>query len=103
MPTSSRSTSSASIPRVRRPSSIASCEPAIPSPARGSVPAGARYKVFGPTTATERVHALGVVGAAGIGTADGTLQPREIQPEGKRRMAWADWRRGHTDDLVIDA
>jgi methionyl-tRNA formyltransferase len=64
---------------------------------------GARYKVFGPTTATERVHALGVVGAAGIGTADGTLEPREIQPEGKRRMAWADWRRGHPDDLVIDA
>ena len=91
-PTSSRSTSSASIPRVRRSSSIASCGPAIPSPARGSAPRAARYKVFGPTTATERVHALGVVGAAGIGTADGTLQPardpaRGQTPHGVGRLA----------------
>ena len=42
--------------------------------ARGSAPAARAYKVFGPTTATAaRSHALGVVGAAGIGTADGTL------------------------------
>ena len=43
------------------------------------------------------------IGAAGITTVDGTLHLREIQPEGKRRMAWDAWRRGHPDDLVIDA
>jgi methionyl-tRNA formyltransferase len=64
---------------------------------------GARFKVFGPTIATEHAVPAGVVTAEGIGAADGTLGLREIQPEGKRRMAWADWRRGHPDDLVIDA
>ena len=103
MPTSSRSTSSASIRRGPSAELDRIVRAGDPRPGAWFRAGGQRYKVFGPTTATERVHALGVVGAAGIGTADGTLQPREIQPEGKRRMAWADWRRGHTDDLVIDA
>ena len=64
---------------------------------------GQRFKLFGATASTERAGPAGVLGAAGITTVDGTLHLREIQPEGKRRMAWDAWRRGHPDDLVIDA
>jgi methionyl-tRNA formyltransferase len=65
---------------------------------------GQRFKVFGPVLPDGRETPLpaGTVSDAGIGTAEGTLQLREIQPPGKRRMSWADWRRGHPDDLVIE-
>jgi methionyl-tRNA formyltransferase len=65
---------------------------------------GQRFKVFGPELAYTAAPPLpaGTVSDAGIGTAEGTLQLREIQPPGKRRMPWADWRRGHPDDLVIE-
>jgi methionyl-tRNA formyltransferase len=63
---------------------------------------GQRYKVFGATASAERTGPAGVIGANGLATSDGTLHLREIQPEGKRRMAWDAWRRGHPHDLVID-
>jgi methionyl-tRNA formyltransferase len=64
---------------------------------------GQRFKLFGATASAERAGPAGALGAAGITTVDGTLHLREIQPEGKRRMVWDAWRRGHPDDLVIDA
>jgi methionyl-tRNA formyltransferase len=80
---------------------------ADPHPGAWFVAAGERYKVFGPDldapAQSEPALPPGVVGATGIGTAEGTLRLREIQPPGKRRMPWADWRRGHPADLVIDA
>jgi methionyl-tRNA formyltransferase len=76
-----------------------------PRPGAWARAGGQRFKVFGATAspATEGAGPAGVIGAAGITTVDGTLHLREIQPEGKRRMAWDAWRRGHPDDLVIDA
>jgi methionyl-tRNA formyltransferase len=67
--------------------------------------AGQRYKVFGASAAPDRERAVapGVLGARGLGTGDGLLELREIQPEGKRRMPWDAWRRGHPDDVPIDA
>jgi methionyl-tRNA formyltransferase len=63
---------------------------------------GQRYKVFGASVSTEREAAPGVLDEHGLGTVDGTLRLREIQPEGKRRMALDAWRRGHPGDLVLD-
>lgn len=50
-------------------------------------------------------------GGPPVGGLDGTtvrcgtggLELVEVQPEGKRRMRAADWRRGHPDDLVLGA
>jgi methionyl-tRNA formyltransferase len=67
------------------------------------VRAGAqRYKVFGPTPSAARAAPTGVIGEHGLGTADGTLELREIQPEGKRRMPFDAWRLGHAGDLALD-
>jgi methionyl-tRNA formyltransferase len=63
---------------------------------------GSRYKVFGPTVIVEPAPAPGVVQGDVIGTTDGALRFAEVQPEGKRRMATAEWRRGHPDDLVVE-
>jgi methionyl-tRNA formyltransferase len=67
--------------------------------------AGQRYKLFGASASPDPERAVepGVLGARGLVTADGLLEVREIQPEGKRRMSWDAWRRGHPDDIVIDA
>jgi methionyl-tRNA formyltransferase len=65
--------------------------------------AGHRYKVFGATATESRTLARGVLGDEGLGTTEGCLQIAEIQPEGKRRMRWEEWRRGHRGDLVIDS
>ena len=81
-----------SIPRVRRPSSIASCAPAIPRPgAWMRVRRAAGEGVAGATTATERAHALGVDHGAAACSAPPTARSQldEVQPEGKRRMARA--------------
>ena len=63
---------------------------------------GQRYKVFGPTVAGDRSARPGTVGDDGITATDGLLVLSEIQPEGKRRMPWEDWRRGRPGPLVID-
>ena len=43
----------------------------------------------------------GTLDDRGVVAADGTLALDEVQPEGKRRMAYADWRRGaHPDGLL---
>jgi methionyl-tRNA formyltransferase len=73
-----------------------------PRPGAWVQAAGHRFKVFGATAAASHALASGVIGDEGLGTAHGILQLAEIQPEGKRRMRWDDWRRGHRDDLVVD-
>lgn len=73
-----------------------------PRPGAWFVSDGHRYKVW-------RAHAVsgppvaepGVVGDGGLSTVDGTLVIDEIQPEGKRRMVYADWRRGSPGTLVV--
>jgi methionyl-tRNA formyltransferase len=64
--------------------------------------AGVRYKVFGASASSAEPSAPGVLGDTGLGTVAGTLLVREIQPEGKRRMPFDAWRRGHSADVVID-
>ena len=32
---------------------------------------------------------------------DGSVEPVEVQPEGKARMAWADWKRGHPGEIRL--
>ena len=70
---------------------------------RGSA-AGARSRCSGRRSTTARTRSGGSrhVGR-GLGTTRRHARAREVQPEGKRRMPWTDWRRGHPDDLVIDA
>ena len=74
-------------------------------PAAGRV--GARRRPAGQGVRRDRVgrtrRPRGRDRRRGLTTVDGTLHLREMQPEGKRRMAWDAWRRGHPDDLVIDA
>jgi methionyl-tRNA formyltransferase len=47
----------------------------------------------------------GTLDERGLVVADGTLVLEEVQPEGKRRMAYGDWRHGaHPDGaLTVDA
>jgi methionyl-tRNA formyltransferase len=75
---------------------------ADPEPGAWFVAGGRRYRVFTPSISTARLLPPGVVGDEGLGTDEGTLRLAEIQPAGKRRMPWRDWRRGHPDDLVLD-
>jgi methionyl-tRNA formyltransferase len=73
-----------------------------PAPGAWFRSGGERYKVFGPSPTDARLAPAGTVNDDGLGTATGTLQLREIQPAGKRRMSWVDWRRGHPTDLVVE-
>jgi methionyl-tRNA formyltransferase len=65
-----------------------------PRPGAWFTAAGRRYKVWRAHATAQGAAAPGVLDARGLGTADGTLAIDEIQPEGKRRMAYADWWRG---------
>jgi methionyl-tRNA formyltransferase len=74
-----------------------------PRPGAWFVIDGRRYKVW-------RAHAddiatadAGVLDARGLGTVAGSLVIDEIQPEGKRRMPYADWRRGAPRELVLES
>jgi methionyl-tRNA formyltransferase len=73
-----------------------------PRPAAWLRANGQRYKVFGATPTASATTAPGVLDEHGLGTASGMLMLREIQPEGKRRMSFDAWRRGHAGDLVLD-
>jgi methionyl-tRNA formyltransferase len=54
---------------------------------------------------SDRGAVPGTLDERGLVVADGTLVLEEVQPEGKRRMAYGDWRHGaHPDGaLTVDA
>jgi methionyl-tRNA formyltransferase len=73
-----------------------------PRPGAWFVARGHRYKVW--RTHVDEGHATppGVLDDVGLGTAEGTLVLDEVQPEGKRRMSYGDWRRGVHGDLIVE-
>jgi methionyl-tRNA formyltransferase len=79
-----------------------------PRPGAWLAAGGHRFKVW-------RAHVADALGGTGddgsstgrlddtgLGTVDGTLVIDEIQPEGKRRMPYGDWRRGARDVLAVE-
>jgi methionyl-tRNA formyltransferase len=62
---------------------------------------GHRYKVWRAHADDAAPTGVGVLDDHGLGTAAGTLVIDEIQPEGKRRMPYGDWRRGAPRELSL--
>ena len=76
-----------------------------PRPGAWFVADGHRYKVWTARalddTETRHEIAVGALVAEGLQTADGVLVIDEIQPEGKRRMPYSEWRRGVRGVLAV--
>ena len=66
---------------------------------------GKRLKVWSarPATTVAPTAAPGTLDGVIVRCGEGSLELEEVQPEGKRRMPAADWRRGHPADLVLGA
>jgi methionyl-tRNA formyltransferase len=73
-----------------------------PRPGAWFVANGHRCKVWRTHVDEGHATAPGVLDDVGLGTVDGTLVLDEVQPEGKRRMSYGDWRRGMRGDLMVE-
>ena len=63
---------------------------------------GRRYKVWRAHSDDTSSTGVGVLDDQGLGTVAGTLVIDEIQPEGKRRMPYREWRRGAPRELSLE-
>jgi methionyl-tRNA formyltransferase len=73
-----------------------------PRPGAWYVANGHRYKVWSADAEGDSPGAVGVLDDRGLQTAAGVLVIAEIQPEGKRRMPYSEWRRGIRGALTLD-
>jgi methionyl-tRNA formyltransferase len=74
-----------------------------PRPGAWFVIDGRRFKVWRAHADDTAAGTVGQLDDRGLGTAAGTLVIDEIQPEGKRRMPYHDWRRGAAGALVVES
>jgi methionyl-tRNA formyltransferase len=73
-----------------------------PRPGAWFVADGHRYKVWTADSGEDGGLEMGVLDERGLWTSDGVLEIGEIQPEGKRRMQYSDWRRGIRGALRVE-
>jgi methionyl-tRNA formyltransferase len=73
-----------------------------PRPGAWFVANGHRYKVWRAHVDEGHMTPPGTLDDAGLATVDGTLVLDEVQPEGKRRMSYGEWRRGVRGDVVVE-
>jgi methionyl-tRNA formyltransferase len=74
-----------------------------PRPGAWFVIDGRRYKVWRAHADDTAAGTVGQLDDRGFRTTAGTLVIDEIQPEGKRRMPYHDWRRGAAAALVVES